>query len=238
MLKIAICDDEVNIVNKIKSIIENYQKSIFEIQTYNSGEEIIKESKNFNIIFLDIDMNGINGIETGKKIREYDKLVKIIYVTNYTDYTSSAFSVHAFGYILKPVKEKEIYNQLDEVLSYSHEESSEILEFNTTEGNIRIDLKDIYYFEYKLRKVIMTTKDCTYTIKQKISEIGKYMEQYGFVMPHKSFSVNLHNVKSVKGYDIYMMDESIIPLSQKKSTQFRQSLNIYLSNKIERSKRG
>lgn len=238
MLKIAICDDEVNIVEKIKIIIQNYPKSTFEIKTYSSGEELIKESENFNIIFLDIDMNGINGIETGKKIREYDKLVKIIYVTNYTDYTSSAFSVHAFGYILKPVKEKEIYNQLDEVLSYSHEESNEILEFNTNEGNIRIDLKDIYYFEYKLRKVVMKTKDCKYTINTKISEIGKYMEQYGFVIPHKSFSVNLYNVKSVKGYDIYMMDESIIPLSQKKSTQFRKSLNIYLSNKIERSKRG
>ncbi len=238
MLKIAICDDEVNIVDKIKIIIQNYPKSTFEIKTYTSGEELIKESKNFNIIFLDIDMNGINGIETGKKIREYDKLVKIIYVTNYTDYTSYAFSVHAFGYILKPVKEKEIYNQLDEVLSYSHEESSEILEFNTTEGNIRIDLKDIYYFEYKLRKVVMKTKNCKYTIKQKISEIGKHMEQYGFIMPHKSFSVNLYNVKSVKGYDIYMMDESIIPLSQKKSTQFRSSLNMYISKKIERSKRG
>lgn len=238
MLKIAICDDEINILNKTKEIIESYSKSNIEITTYKSGEELIEGYTDFDIIFLDIDMGGINGIETAKIIREKDKLVKIIYVTNYTDYTSSAFSVHAFGYIVKPVNEKDIHHQLDEALSYMHEESSEILEFNTTEGIIRIDLKDIYYFEYKLRKVIMKTKDYSYIIKQKISEIGNRMEEHNFVMPHKSFSINLYNVKSVKGYDIHMMDGSIIPLSQKKSTQFRQNLNVYLSNKIETSRRG
>ena len=65
---------------------------------------MLESEEKFDIIFLDIDMGGINGIETAKKIRIYDKKVKIIYVTNYTDYTSSAFSVHAFGYLVKPIK--------------------------------------------------------------------------------------------------------------------------------------
>lgn len=238
MLNIAICDDEINVLNKTKDIIESYEKQNLSIATFSSGEDLIASNFSFDIIFLDIDMGGINGIDTAKLIRKKDKKVKIIYVTNYTDYTSSAFSVHAFGYILKPVNEKQIYHQLDEALSYMNEEISEVLEFNTIEGVVRVDLKDIYYFEYKLRKVIMKTNQDTYTIKQKISDIGKNMEEYNFVMPHKSFSVNLHNVKSVKGYDIYMMDGSVIPLSQKKSTQFRNSLNIYLSNKIEKNRRG
>ena len=238
MLKIAICDDEINILNKTKELIESYDKYEITIESYCSGEDLIENYSNFDVIFLDIDMKGINGIETAKRIREQDKLVKIIYVTNYTDYTSSAFSVHAFGYIVKPVQEKDIHNQISEALSYIYEEVSEILEFNTTEGMIRIDIKDIYYFEYKLRRVIMKAKDYTYTLKQKISEVAIRMEEYNFVIPHKSFSINLYNVKSVKGYDIHMMDGSMIPLSQKKSTQFRQSLSAYISNKIESSRRG
>lgn len=237
MLKIAICDDELNILNKTKEIIENYNKVETTIETYCSGEDLVNNYSKFDIIFLDIDMTGINGIETAKRIREQDKNVKIIYATNYTDYTSSAFSVHAFGYIVKPIKEKDIHHLLDEAISYMQEEVSEILEFNTTEGIIRIDVKEIYYFEYKLRKVIMKTRDYTYTLKEKISDIGNRMEEYNFVMPHKSFSINLYNVKSVKGYDIHMMDGSMIPLSQKKSTQFRQSLNTYLSSKIEKNRR-
>lgn len=238
MLNIAICDDEINILNKTKEILENYKKQSISVEVFLKGEDLVKSDLKFDIIFLDIDMTGINGIETAKLIREKDKKVKIIYVTNYTDYTSSAFSVHAFGYLLKPVNEKNIYQQLDEAISYMQEEISETLEFNTTDGVVRLELKDIYYFEYKQRKVIMKSKQDTYIIKQKISEIGKNMEAYDFIMPHKSFSVNLYNVKSIKGYDIYMMDGSIIPLSQKKSTQFRHRLNVYLSKKIEKGRKG
>lgn len=238
MIKIAICDDEVTILNKMKEIINNYNKRDIEIYAYENGESLLKEDISFDIMFLDIDMTGINGIETAKKLRKYDKKVKIIYVTNYTDYTSYAFGVHAFGYIVKPVKYEEVYHQLDEALSYMVEENEEILEFITNNGVVRVDVKDIYYFEYQSRKVIMKTREGEFILKEKISEIGNYMEKYGFIMPHKSFSVNLYHVKSIKGYDIYMMNESIIPLSQKKSSQFRDELNIYLSQRIEKDRRG
>ena len=58
------------------------------------------------------------------------------------------------------------------------------------------------------------------------------MNKYGFVMPHKSFTVNLFYVRSIKGYDIFMMDGSVIPLSQKKSVEFRERLNMFLESCI------
>ena len=236
MINIAICDDEINIINKTKKLIQDYDKEDIDIYVYESGEELINSDKEFHIIFLDIDMKGLDGIETAKKLREYDKKVKIIYVTNYTDYTYSAFSVHAFGYLVKPLNKKELYNQLDEALSYTGEISKN-LEFITRDGVIRIDTNSIYYFEYEQRKVIMKTIDKNYILKKKISEIGKDIQDYGFEMPHKSFVVNLYNIKTIKGYDVHMMDGSVIPLSQKKSSQFRDSLNRYLSKQINKSRR-
>ncbi|CEO05760.1 DNA-binding response regulator [[Clostridium] sordellii] len=236
MIYIAICDDKINIINKTKKLIQDYDKEDIDIYVYESGEELINSDKEFHIIFLDIDMKGLDGIETAKKLREYDKKVKIIYVTNYTDYTYSAFSVHAFGYLVKPLNKKELYNQLDEALSYT-EEISNNLEFITSDGVIRIDTNSIYYFEYEQRKVIMKTIDKNYILKKKISEIGKDIQDYGFEMPHKSFVVNLYNIKTIKGYDVHMMDGSVIPLSQKKSSQFRDSLNRYLSKHINKSRR-
>ncbi|GAA0104169.1 two-component system response regulator RgbR [Paraclostridium sordellii] len=236
MINIAICDDEINIINKTKKLIQDYDKEDIDIYVYESGEELINSDKEFHIIFLDIDMKGLDGIETAKKLRKYDKKVKIIYVTNYTDYTYSAFSVHAFGYLVKPLNKKELYNQLDEALSYT-EEISNNLEFITSDGVIRIDTNSIYYFEYEQRKVIMKTIDKNYILKKKISEIGKDIQDYGFEMPHKSFVVNLYNIKTIKGYDVHMMDGSVIPLSQKKSSQFRDSLNRYLSKHINKSRR-
>lgn len=238
MIKIAICDDDLITLNKTKEIIGGYSQKDLQIYTYKSGEDLLDSKEKFNIIFLDIDMGGINGIETAKTIRVYDKKVKIIYVTNYTDYTSSAFSVHAFGYLVKPIKESELHEQLDEALSYMKEDEECLVEFITEEGIVRIDIKKIYYFEYASRKILMKTSEKTYVIREKISVIYEKMKEFGFEMPHKSFVVNLYNVKSIKGYDVYMMDESRIPLSQKKSTEFRNSLNIYLSNHIEKQIRG
>lgn len=90
MLKIAVCDDEKNIVEKIKCDIFSYPEKC-EIDGFYSGEELLLSQKNYDIIFLDIDMKGMNGIEVAKRLREEDKNVKIIYVTSYTDYVNYAF---------------------------------------------------------------------------------------------------------------------------------------------------
>lgn len=232
MIKVAICDDDRIIINEIRKAIETYDKAKFTIKEYNSGEELVGTNEKFDVIFLDIDMGGINGIETAKRIRPYDKDVKIIYVTSYTDYMNLAFSVHAFGYLNKPVKEEDIHSQLNEVLNYITEEKEEVLEFITLDGRVRLSPNEIYYFEYLNRKVILKTLDKRYMLKEKITTIAEKMDQYGFYVPHKSFTVNLFHVKSIKGYDIYMMDGSLIPLSQKKSTEFRDEFNKFLEKRI------
>ncbi|WP_055069903.1 LytR/AlgR family response regulator transcription factor [Clostridium massiliamazoniense] len=232
MFKIAICDDDEKIIYEIRKAIEEYKDVKFSINTYNSGEELLSAGEQFDVIFLDIEMNNMNGIETAKAIRKYDKDVKIIYVTSYTDYMNLAFSVHAFGYLNKPIKKEDIHNQLDEVLAYLSEEIEEIIEFITVEGVVRIALTDICYFEYINRRVKLKTLTESYIIKETIGNIANRMKEYGFCMPHKSFTVNLFNVKSIKGYDIFMMDGAIIPLSQKKSTEFRDEFNMFLEKRI------
>lgn len=231
MLKVAICDDNISVVKIIKEIVESYEKLGFSINTYNDGEKLLKTNEKFDVLFLDIDMPNMDGIEVAKKIRNFDKEVRIIYVTNFTDYANLAFSVHAFGYLNKPIKKEEIYHQLDEVVEYSKKEEP-LLEFITSEGIERLVPNEIYFFEYLNRKVKMKALSNTYILKDKITTIAKLMEPYGFLMPHKSFTVNLFHVKNIKGYDIYMMDGSVIPLSQKKSAEFREQLNIFLENHI------
>lgn len=77
MIKIGICDDDKNIVSKIKTYINEYSKEKFIINTYNSGEELLSLNEKFDVIFLDIDMIGVDRIETAKRLRIYDKDVKI-----------------------------------------------------------------------------------------------------------------------------------------------------------------
>ena len=231
MIRIAVCDDERNSLSHIKKCIEEYPAPI-RIDEFSDGESLLMSDVFYAVIFLDIDMAGMNGIETARQLRKKDKKVKIIYVTNYTDYTAYAFSVHAFGYLLKPVKKEELLNELKEALEYtSQQEAEEELEIETTEGIIHISPREILYFEYQNRIALMQTRGKTYYLRAKITEISHRLKEKGFEMPHKSFVVNLYAVSRISGYDICLTDQTVIPLSQKKSTKFRKALNLYLSQK-------
>ncbi|MPM32316.1 Transcriptional regulatory protein YpdB [bioreactor metagenome] len=236
MFKIAICDDDNKVRDELKKHLEEYKGDNTAITSYCCGEDLLKEKRHFDLIFLDISMTGMDGIETARVIRAYDKNVKIIYLTSFTDYTNLAFEVHAFGYLHKPINREQIFKQLYEALAYRLEaEGENSIEFITSEGVVRLSPRDIYYFEYLNRRVIVKTTQVNYCIKEKITVIADTMAKYNFRAPHKSFVVNLLYVKAIKGYDIYLMDGSIVPLSQKKSTEFRENFNIFLSKHIQKN---
>ena len=189
-----------------------------------------EDDKAYDILLLDIDMEGLDGIETARRIREADKEVRLIYVTNYRDYTIFAFAVHAFAYLLKPVEQEELFAQLDEVCAYGLARSWPELEFHAAEGIVRMETSRILCFEYFDRQVLMHTTDGVLHLKRRITEVAREMAVYGFAVPHKSFVVNLYAVQRIRGYEITLTDGRTIPLSQKKSALFRRELNDYLAS--------
>ena len=154
-MKIAICDDEKKASEALLEILEECPEPIEKTDVYFSGEELLRSTEQYDLLFLDIDMEGIDGIETARKIRLKDKKVKIVYVTAYSEYAGKAFSVHAFGYLLKPVKKTSVLKQVADALAYREEEQkpSPVLEFETSQGRTRLHTADIYYFEIRGRQI-------------------------------------------------------------------------------------
>lgn len=233
MIRIAVCDDQEIVCENVRKMILHEEEDRYEVDLFRSGKELLEAGRKYDILFLDIDMPGMDGIMTAKEIRKTDKQVEIIYITNYGGYAGYAFGVHAFGYLLKPVKEKEIKRQLKEALEYMQKENQKpVVDLLTKEGRIRIPAEEIYYFEYTFRMLEVHTKEGVYYQQAKISECLEKMRPYGFAMPHKNFVVNLDQVRGIKGYEITMMDGSVLPLSQKKGKAFREELNLFLAGRL------
>lgn len=233
MYKIAVCDDEEAVSAQVKELITEWNPSV-DVVCFSSGEELLENYQSYEAVFLDIDMAGMNGIETGKAIRKMDKDTKIVYLTAYRDYVSGAFGVHAFQYLLKPVNKKAIWNVLEEIFRYTKAaEKKIILDFHTVDGSLCLPVERIYFFEYENRKIRIVTDEEQYYMADKIGNVAKRMAEFGFSMPHQSFVVNMFHVKNVKNQQIFLDNGMDIPLSQKKQKIWKQELMEYLSRRLE-----
>jgi len=233
MYKIAVCDDEEAVSEQVTNLIAEWNPAV-DVVCFSSGEALLENYQSYEAVFLDIDMAGMNGIETGKAIRRLDKDTKIVYLTAYRDYVSGAFGVHAFQYLLKPVNKKAIWNVLEEIFRYMKSaEKKIILDFHTVDGALCLPVESIYFFEYENRKIWIVTDKEQYYMADKIGNVAKRMTEFGFSMPHQSFVVNMFHVKNVKNQQIFLDNGMEIPLSQKKQKTWKQELMGYLSQRLE-----
>lgn len=237
MIKVAICDDDNEDRKKVRTIIEKYfskiGRSVLPIE-FKNGIRLLESHMRFDIIFLDIEMPGLNGIETAVKLRKWDVNSKIVYVTNYETYKTSAYKVHAFDYIDKPININKVVSVLDDVIYYlDNKTEKQKYAFKTEKGIITLELDEIFYFEYLTRKVVIHGAEGNYTATYKLKELLEKLEKYNFGSPHKSFIVNMLHIKSIKGFDIYMENGDIIPLAQKRAVEFKSIFNDFLQSTFD-----
>lgn len=238
MIKVAICDDDKQICSKLIAIVKEYFADIGRpvwVAEFTSGLKLLKANIRFDVIFLDIDMPGLNGIETAKKLRNWDVNSKIVYVTNYSKYASCAYKVHAFDYVEKPVRENRIFNVLKEVIHYlDNSIEKQKFAFTTEKGVLTLELDDIYYFEYMSRRVLINTSQGEYIVTYSLKELYEKFNKYNFESPHKSFIINMLHIKRIKGFDILMENGGTIPLAQKRAVGFKAKFNDFLQSTFDK----
>lgn len=247
IIRIGICDDNSDDLKKIEKMIQRYMNKIatsYVIKNFVSGEELLKNLEVFDLLFLDISMGGINGIQTGNEIRKASRQTRIIYTTSYHEYMEQAVNqVHAFSYMVKPVSEESFKAQMDDAMIYIQEEKQkletiffDIIEV-TKDGKVEyvskeFAIEDIYYFEYMNRKVMIKLKGEEFFFNTSMKDLVEKMKKYYFEQCHQNFMVSLKHIKRIKGYDIFLDNEDKIPVSQKKSAIIRKSLNQFVQSSI------
>lgn len=241
MLRIAICDDEQAVVTEVCEAIESAvckMEETVEIYRFTNSNEMIDANIKFNLIFLDIEMPGSNGIEIAEKIRKTDPHVQIVYVTNYRDYMKKAYRVHAFDYIQKPVDPEIIGRVIEDYIKTIETGSENTVEFTSLSSEkLYIDPNSIIYVScaYKKRTVMIITSDAEYICKGKITDIYGELDGLDFFMPHRSHIINLSAVRSFKKNEkIVMINGDEIPLSKGNSADFERQLARKMHQKVNR----
>ena len=233
MFKIAICDDENYFRNDLKEMIAGYMMDkgyVFHIDTFSSGKEFISlgiEMIQYTIVFLDINMNEIDGITAAKSIREVSRDVFIVFVTAYIDYTLEGYKVDAVRYLLKG--NVNFQNMVYECIDAITEKMNYIVvkkqfKFNEVEKEISISMDRLLYIESKLHKLefhVMENSMKIYTMYGTLNEIEKELMENDFIRIHQSFLVNLKYIKDVLRYKTVLSNgiELIIPKARYKQVK-------------------
>ncbi len=217
-MNIAICDDEnIFIDTLIKDIAEIYgDNSKFHIEAYKDGEDFISTFSRgqFDIIFMDIEMSGMDGLKTAEFIRSIDKNVILAFLTSYDKFVYSGYEVNAFRYILKyqprPIYLKQIKDTINE---YNRKRKFIPIYINDILKQLPID--DIYYIEVYLRKIVIHLSDKTYTTVGKLNDYVHELDGLYFVKPDKSHLVNAANIDYVEKDRLFLKNGEVLFVSRK-----------------------
>lgn len=232
-MKVAVCDDDTKVTRLMGEYVKEYFGDKCTVDLFNSGLEFCENPFEYDIIFLDINMGNFNGIDLAKQIRNINKRCFIIFITNYNQYCSDAFGVHAFEYIMKPINKEKIFNVLLEIQNYKISDKQEqYIKLKSDVGIIQGKICDISYFEYSDRKVKMVSDFGTFIVLYSLEEIKELLENDDFIMPHRAFVINMRKIKIVKRFDIIMENGAVIPIAQKKATSFKKNFVNYLYKQI------
>lgn len=229
MFRIAICDDEPAVCSQIETILLNYSEESnldIEIQVFYSGEELCKfleDGEGFDLIFLDIELKLINGIEVGRKIREDldNQLMRIVYISGKDNYYLDMFEVRPMHFLPKPIKASHIIKDLRLAMKLT-DRLGGIFTYKKGQQTYRIAVKDIIYFESINRQVKIVTTGGEELFYGKLNDVYDQVAKYHFMQIHKSYIVNYHHIAKFKYEEVTMSNSEILPISQSRRKAIRE----------------
>lgn len=230
MLSIAICDDEKLICDYIEKRTRNHL-ALNDIEatvaTYHAGENLLSVCKEnpeeFDIIFLDIKMKKINGVECAKMLRNEGVNSLIVFITSSAEYVFSGYEAKAFRYILKTDLENAFDRILSECLAELKKQATDFYTVKTASFVKNIPLDEIYFFESKLRVIIVHTKNEEISFYGKLDNIEKELTEKDFIRIHQSFLVNASKIKTLNKETAELTCGTRLPISKSKAASVKQA---------------
>ena len=217
MLQLAVCDDEKVFRSDLRKILGTELELCgidYHISEFTSGEELIAglEKADCQILFLDIEMKGIDGVEAARRLRETKRQMEIVFVTSYADFVFQGYEVRALNYILKPYEPEKIAAVLHTALEALDIEAEKYYVIDQRGGSIRVPLSSVKYFSSDRRTVHAVTTEQEYTVYEKLSDLETELPDT-FVRIHNRYLVHLKYLDAVR-QNTAVVDGEELPVSR------------------------
>lgn len=213
--KIAICDDLESDRDYLKDLLNKWainNSHLLNIDTFSSAESFLfhyEETKDYDILLLDIEMGLMDGVSMAKKIRQDNDAVQIIFITGYSDYIAEGYEVNALHYLIKPVKEEKLFSVLERAIEKVNK-NDVVLNLETANGMVRVPIYQIRFAEVFGNYVTIHAND-EVVVKMTLNEIEKLLDER-FYRVGRSAIVNLNEVSRVTRTEIKLLDGTSIHL--------------------------
>ena len=238
MIKIAFCDDDMEVLHQMNELLDRYRVERNEDITYaafQSPFELLTEIEKGirpDILFLDVVMPGQNGMDVAKEIRQYDTNMKIIFLTSSPEFAVESYSVGAYFYQLKPIWEESFFRLMDAVLVECEKKKKNSLILRSKDGITRIDLQQLEYCEVLGRKLLFHLENgAVLESAGSLDDLaGQLMQYSNFFRPHRSFLVNMEYIQNISSRSIKMVHDAEIPIPHGKCSEIKNTYREYAFN--------
>lgn len=214
-MRFAICDDDIQQGTQLANMVRAIDEAVV-CETYTSGEALVADigdGQDFDAVFLDMEMPGMDGIAAGNAIRAIDERLVIVFVTSHTQYAVASFQCEPLDYLVKPVETERLCTVLEKIRHRTRKQRTTIT-FEEGGAYVRLYCDEIVYCESSRNYAIIHTKDALYRVRMTSAELEARLEPGHFARCHRSYIVNLEEVKKVERNQITLHHSSdYIPLS-------------------------
>lgn len=233
-MKIVLCDDDGLFILTLKEQLQLFFRQnhlpLPEIISFTNGEDLLSYPGDIDILFLDIEMPGINGIAVGEALKKRSSKTIIFIVTSYSEYLDDAMRFHVFRYLSKPLDMQRLFRNLKDALALYHSVSENII-VETRQEIVKLPVNDIIAVEAQGRRVTVHTAKKDYESVHGMRYWVEKLPKNCFLQSHRSFIVNLRHVNNFSHDLISLADGRFSAyLTKRKFTEFKNAYLLYLES--------
>ncbi len=237
MLEIAIVEDEESYRNVLCEYLKKYEQETEEeihVSIFTDGDEIVENyTAKYDIILMDIEMQFMNGMDAAHKIREVDKEVIIIFITNMAQYAIQGYAVDALDYVLKPISYFAFSQRIQRAVGRMKKREERYINIVSKNGVNKVAVSEIGWIESEGHRLIYHAKDQVYeSTLNSMKKIENELKDCNFFRCNKGYLVNLAHVKAIRdGWAI--LTNGQVMISRAKKTEFQKALITYAGETVK-----